>query len=173
MAGQGPADLQELAQDYLGACWEALATIPGSPNLGPGVVGSPDRAFVTFGTPSADCDQLTVHAQPLTVGSHAPLNAATIRVTHVTLVATLFRCWGTTETVPSVETQQAVAEQVNADRWALWNYPFNKWRAGLLFESCGDVTNWVLSQLTPSGQMVGTTLSVTVSLQGYESVFVM
>ena len=172
--GVGPGDLQTLAEDYLQACAEALDAIPGSPGLGLGFVGAPDRAFVTYGTPAADCDQLTVHAVPLTVGGNAPINAAVVRVNHVTLVATLFRCgpiWTDADEMPSVEEQSLTAEQTNADRWALWNYPFNKWRAHLLFEECGDVLGWQLAQLPPSGGMVGTTLSVTVSLQGYESVF--
>lgn len=174
MAGTGPSDLNDLAEDYLLACVEALDTIPGDPNLAPGSVGAPERAYVTYGTPPGECDQLTVHITPLSVGASAPLNAATVRVNRVTLIATLFRCgpaWNTANEWPSAEIQSALAAQINADRWALWNYVFNKWRAGLIFEECGDVLNWQLAQLPPSGGMVGTTLSVTVSLQGYETVF--
>ncbi len=172
--GEGPADLDGLAHDYLQACVEALDTIPGSPNLAPGSVGAPERAYVTYGTPPAECDQLTVHTVPLGVGAAAPLNSAVIRVNRVTLVATLFRCgpaWNSINEWPTAEVQEALAAQINADRWALWNYTFNKWCAKLLFEECGDVLNWALAQLPPSGGMVGTTLTVTVSLQGYESVF--
>lgn len=172
MAGTGPGDLQDLGEDYLQACVEALDTIPGS--LGPGFVGAPDRAFVTYGTPAADCPQLTVHILPLSVGAAAPLLSAVIRVNRVTLVATLFRCgpaWQNSNEMPPLENLEATAQQTNADRWALWNYPFNKWCAKLLFEECGDVLNWSLTQLPPSGGIVGTTLSVTVSLQGYESTF--
>lgn len=174
MAGEGPADLHTLAQDYLEACVEALDTIPGSPNLAPGSVGAPERAYVTYGTPPAECDQLTVHVTPLSVGANAPLNAAVIRINRVTLIATLFRCgpqWDSVDEWPTPEVQEALVAQINADRWALWNYVFNKWVAKLLFEECGDVLNWSLAQLQPSGGVVGTTLSVTVSLQGYESVF--
>ena len=56
MAGEGPADLHSLAQDYLQACVEALDTIPGSPGVASGSVGAPTRQFVTYGTPAADCD---------------------------------------------------------------------------------------------------------------------
>jgi hypothetical protein len=174
MAGTGPGDLHALCEDYLQACVEALDTIPGSPGVASGSVGAPTRQFVTYGTPAADCDQITVHSVPLAVGSNAPINAATIRVNHVTLVATVFRCgpvWEDADQMPSEEDQEALAGQINADRWALWNYPWNKWRAGLLFEECGDVLGWQLNQLPPSGGMVGTTLSVTVSLQGYETTF--
>ena len=173
--GVGPGDLQTLAEDYLQACAEALDEIPGSPGLGLGFVGAPDRAFVTYGTPAADCDQLTVHAVPLTVGGNAPINAAVVRVNHVTLVATLFRCgaaWTSSTEFPSPAAQQAFAEQVNADRWALWNYPYTKWCKKQLFEDCGDVGDWILQQLQPSGGMAGTTLTVTVSLQGYEPTIV-
>jgi hypothetical protein len=169
--GTGPGDLHALADEYLQATVEALDTIPGSPGVGSGSVGAPTRQFVTYGTPAADCDQITVHSVPLTVGSHAPTDSAVIRINHVTLVATLFRCFLPAGEIPTAEEQEAMADQTNADRWALWNYPFNKWRAGLLFEECGVVTNWLLAQLPPSGGMVGTTLSVTVSLQGYETEF--
>jgi hypothetical protein len=171
----GPGDLYDLETDFLEACAEALDTIPGS--LGQGFVGAPDRAFVSLGTPAAPmnaCDQLSVHEQPLGVGAAAPLNAAVIRVNRVTLVATLFRCgpaWPTVDEDVSVAAIEATARQTSADRWALWNYTFNKWCAKLLFEECGDVLNWGLSQLAPSGGMVGSTLSVTVSLGGYESTF--
>jgi hypothetical protein len=174
MAGVGPGDLQALGADFLEACVEALDTIPTSPDLDPGFVGAPDRAFVTYGTPAADCDQLTVHLVPLTVGSSQPVNAAVVRVNRVTLIATLFRCgpiWENAQEMPTPEDMGALAEQINADRWALWNYPYNKWCANLLFEDCGDVLNWGLGQLPPSGGMVGTTLTVTVSLQGYQTVF--
>jgi len=175
MAGTGPADLYALLEDYLQACVEALDTIPGSPDLSPESVGAPERAFVASGTPAADCcPQLTVHAVPITEGGRAPLNAAVIHVNRVTLVATLFRCAAPQDSKgnpPTPLAQEEVSEQVYADRWALWNYVWNKWRAGLLFEECGDVLNWVLAQLPPSGGCVGTTLTVTVSLQGYETVF--
>jgi hypothetical protein len=174
MAGTGPADLHSLAEDYLQACVEALDTIPGDPNLAPGSVGAPERAYVTYGTPPAECDQLTVHITPLGVGAAAPLNAAVIRVNRVTLIATLFRCgpqWESIDQWPTPEIQEALAAQVNADRWALWNFVYNKWVAKLLFEECGDVLGWGLAELRPSGGVVGTTLTVTVSLQGYESVF--
>jgi len=175
MAGTGPADLYALAEDYLGACVEALDTIPGSPDLSPESVGAPARAFIAAGTPAADCcPQLTVHAVPIVEGGRAPLNAATLHINRVTLVATLFRCAASQDNSgnpPSALEQETVSEQVFADRWALWNYVWNKWRAGLLFEECGDVLNWVLAQLPPSGGCVGTTLTVTVSLQGYETTF--
>lgn len=171
----GPGDLYDLETDFLQACTEALDTIPGS--LGPGFVGAPDRAFVSLGKPAAPiaaCDQLSVHEQPLGVGAAAPLNAAVIRINHVTLVATLFRCgpsWPNANEDVTVAAIQTIAEQTSADRWAMWNYTFNKWLAKLLFEECGDVLNWGLSELPPSGGMVGTTLSVTVSLGGYETTF--
>jgi hypothetical protein len=177
MAGTGPADLHELALEYLQACVEALDTIPGSPSLGPGVVGSPDRVFVAPGTPAADCcPQLTVHAVPLTEGAQAPgpSRASTMRVNRVTLVATLFRCVASPDgngNPPSADEQEEVSVQVNADRWALWNYVWNKVRADLLFTRCGDVTGWSLDQIPPSGLCVGTVLRVTVQLDGYETVF--
>jgi len=59
MAGAGPEDLQELCQEFLDACIEALDTVP---VFAPGLGGAPERSYISPGQSADDCcpDQLTV-----------------------------------------------------------------------------------------------------------------
>ena len=164
-------DLEGLCEDFLDACSASLDT------LTPAYDGAPDRQFVSAGTPAADCcPQLTVHAQSVIDGAQSPLapKAAQAKVNHVVLVATLFRCVSGGEESngrfipPAVSVMQAEGEQHHADGWALWNHLQNLVRAEQLFQVCGDVTNWILTSLEPSGGCGGWRLQVTVGLDGYE-----
>ena len=63
MAGVGPADLYTETTAVLEAAVAALDTIP---NLSPGLLGAPERAFICSGSPAFDCcDQLAVNAAPI------------------------------------------------------------------------------------------------------------
>lgn len=170
MAGTGPGDLYELAQEYLAACVDALDTIPA---FEPGLGGSPARSYVSPGLPQYDCcpdGQLTVHVPSvisdpsLTLKNHERRNI-------VSLTATILRCVPAADesgNFASVADIQAAAEQVDADGWALWNYIFNAISSGDLFRLC-DRIEWLgLRSITPSGGCGGWTLTLSVQFDGYQ-----
>lgn len=137
MATGAVADLYNLADEYLTACFNALAFTP---------EGSPDRAFVSPGSPSWDCpEQLTVHvgepAQADTFPlqpSLAPAHRVTVQgeVDLISMTATILRCVPTmTENgaMPTpLEIDQA-AQQTCADLWAIWSMLKIGKRDGTLF----------------------------------------
>jgi hypothetical protein len=170
MAGVGPADLHTFAEEFLDACVAALDTIPYYTTLD----GAPLDAFLTPGSPAYDCcPQLTVHVAPLSEGpsSAPPPLASAFRINHVTLVATLLRCLPPSDTngnPPTPAAQHAAAEQIHADKWALWNHVWNRMRAGLLFSRCNNVIWNGLTSIQPQGLCGGSILTVTVALDGYE-----
>ena len=61
---------------------------------------------------------------------------------------------------------EAVAEQTNADAWALWNYLWNLCRSGDLFSICGGVFFDRLAPLTPSVSfaLIGVVIALPVIL---------
>ena len=67
----------------------------------------------------------------------------------------------------------AAAQQIYADRWALWNHIFNMIAAGLLFDRCGNVIWQGMTPITTeaSAECYGSVLTLVVSLDGYEEVF--
>lgn len=173
MAGVGPTDLDELAQDCLDACINALDTIP---SFDASLAGSPARAFVAPGPVALDCcDQLAVNVGPILEGDAAPgFPAASIaRINRVQLVVTASRCVpvpGANGNPPPVSEQEAAAKQINADKWALWNHLYNMINDGLLFDQCCDVIWGALAPLNPSGGCGGSRLSITVCFDGYQEV---
>lgn len=173
MAGTGPTDLHDLAQEFLDACAAALDTIP---TYDATLAGAPLRQFVAPGPVALDCcDQLAVHVGFITEGASAPTipKASVARINRVTLVATASRCVPVPDSggnpPPALEQQEAAA-QINADKWALWNYIYDLIRDGGLFDRCCDVIWGPLSPLQPNGGCGGSTLTVTVCFDGYETV---
>lgn len=166
----GPGDLYDMAQDFLAACVDALDTIPG---YEPTLDGAPDRAFVVGGQPAADCcPQLTVHTVSLGEFYAAPIQpkASFARINRVNFLATLFRCLPGPQAngePPLVTDQEAAAEQISADGWALWNHVWNMVRAGVLFNGCEPLVE-SMTALVPSGECGGWILAVSASLDGYE-----
>ena len=172
----GPADLFDLCDELLAASVEALDTIPDS---APELAGSPERSFISPGLPALDCcPQLTVHSSFVQDAATSPGGLSAGRkvagkINQVSLVATIARCIPVIDdsgTLPALADMQAAAEQINADGWALWNHLYNLWLAGLLFTYCGEVFWEGLRPLTPQGGCAGWTLSLRVSLGGYQSV---
>ena len=172
MAGVGPTDLHGLAREFLEACAEALDTIP---TYDAALAGAPDRVFVGYGPVTAldCCDQLSVHVGTISEGDSAPFvpKASVARINHVTLVATAARCVpvpNSQANPPSPAEQEAAAEQINADKWALWNHIYNLVGNGLLFDKCCDVI-WIgLDALQPNGGCGGSSLTIIVCFDGYE-----
>lgn len=174
LAGSGPTDLQDLADELLNASIDALNTIP---LFDPTLEGAPDRAFVCLGAPALDCcPQLTVHIPQILQAPTEPGGLAAGRreagsINHIYLVVTSVRCAPGPDArgnPPSVADLTASAEQLDADAWALWNHLQNLWRAGDLFTLCGGVFWDALRPLGPSGQCAGWTFSIHVTLDGYE-----
>lgn len=173
MAGVGPLDLHELATEFLDACADALDTIPAfDANLD----GAPTRRFVAPGPIVLDCcDQLAVFVGPLSEGDTAPEvpMASFARINRVQLVATASRCVPVPDSngnPPPVGEMEASAEQINADKWALWNYIYSLIGDGLLFDRCCDVIWGGLAPLQPNGGCGGSRLTITVCFDGYNGV---
>jgi len=174
MAGVGPADLFSQCVELLNASVDALDTIP---SLAPGLLGSPERAFVSAGTPALDCcDQLTVNAAPISEAPTQPLDMGAgtrhqqqFRKNYVGFQVTITRCANLQDMPPPTGVLEAVAEQTNADAWALWNYLWNLCRSGDLFSICTGVFFDRLAPLTPSGGCSGWVLSMRAELEGYET----
>lgn len=168
MAGVGPEDLRDLPYEFLDACIDALDTIPA---FVPGSVGSPARTFVSPGKPAYDCDcpdgQLTVHVLSI----NERFGEKHIRVNDVTMVATILRCIPMREGGPPDTTvMEASADQINMDRWALWNHIYNMVKECDLFDKCCGVRWNGLQSIDAQGGCGGSILSITVCLDGYEEV---
>lgn len=128
--------------------------------------------FIADGLVVHNCPQLTVHTTSLGEFYSAPIQpkASFARINRVNFMATLFRCLpGPTASgdPPTVADQEAAAEQISADGWALWNHIWNMVRAGVLFSGCEPLVE-SMTALTPSGECGGWILAVSVSLDGYE-----
>ena len=171
MSGVGPTDLHDLATELLVAAVEALDTVP---TYAPALGGAPERNFVAPGPPALDCcDQLTVHVGPISEGATAPgqQKASYSWINRVALVLTFTRCVPVQDAngnPPSASLQEDAAEQINADKWAMWNHLHNLIVQGELFDRCCDVVWGNLLPLIPSGGCGGSTLTITVCFDGYE-----
>jgi len=173
-----PEDLHAIAQDLLDACVGALDTIP---TFDPDLDGTPDRTLISPGLPAFDCcDQLAVHASVVT---DAPLSPGGLsagikhrtggKINHVALVVHATRCVPVPDASgnpPTAAALTAVAAQVNADGWALWNHVYNLIRDGQLFALCDEVFWDGLRAINPSGGCGGWTLNLRAQLDGYEEV---
>ena len=169
MAGVDPQELQDLAEEFLDACIEALDTIP---VFVPGSVGSPARTFVSPGKPAYDCcddGQLTVHVQSIQerFGSQKD-----VRINDVTMIATALRCIPMREQgePPEPAVMAASADQINMDRWALWNHVYNMYKECGLFDKCCGVRWGTLQSVDAQGMCGGSTMTVTACLAGYDEV---
>jgi hypothetical protein len=168
VAGIGPGDLHILAEEFLDACIEALDTIP---TYDATLAGAPSRTFVAPGPVALDCcEQLAVHVGLISEG-HAVIEAA--RINHATFTVTASRCVPVPDdqgNPPPAAEINAAAEQINADKWALWNHIGNMIDQDMLFDKCCGVDWGPLSPLQPNGGCGGSVLSITVCLDGYEEV---
>lgn len=175
MAGIGPEDLHALADELLQAAIESIDTIP---TFAPGLLGAPDRSFISPALPVFDCcEMLTVHVDPISESGTSPQGLATGRratygrINLVALVVSIVRCIptaGGTNDLPSIDSMQAAAEQTNADAWALWNHIYNLIRADDLLARCLEIFWDGMRPIAPSGGCGGWTLSLRVQLDGYE-----
>ena len=129
------------------AATAALDTIPG---FAPGLEGAPARTFVSAGQPAFDCCPfLSVDAaacgrqtRPDRTGCGHPapvgIQAQPCRGAACGSPGALRRSG---RAPPPTAALSAVAEQTNADAWALWNYMWNIDRAGSPTRSLACATN--------------------------------
>ena len=170
-----PTDLQTLLDDVLAAAVFALDTIPG---FAPGLEGSPGRTFITVGQPALDCcNQLSVNAATTREAQTNPLGLGAgtrhrlgFRKNLVGIQVWITRCLETQDAIPSIAQVQALAEQVNADGWALWNTLWNVNRGGSSDPVVSLCDEWYMDAmipLQPSGGCSGWQLSIRAELAGY------
>jgi hypothetical protein len=163
-------DLHTFLLAVLAASQAALDEIP---TFAPGLSGAPERTYVSAGTPVLDCcGQLTVNGSTIREGATEPLGLGAgtrhkqnFRINHVGVNIYVTRCAELGDPPPPVEALQAVAEQTNADAWALWNYLF---RRADLVALCDELFMDALTPLQPSGGCFGWLLTMRAQLAGYE-----
>lgn len=176
-----PDALHAFALEFLGECVDILNTIP-TLVPGQGLLGAPERYFVSPGLPAWDCcEQLAVHAAPMAEADTTPSgldagrrSARFARINHPSFVATITRCvptgeltaGGTVKLPESVDLTMA-ARQINADGWALWNGLFNRVYAGRLLTLCDEVFWDAIIPVVPAGGCAGWTVTMRASLGGY------
>lgn len=166
-------DLNTLCHDILDAAVTALDDIQ---SFAPALEGAPGRRFVSAGQPALDCcNQLSVNASTIREAQTEPtgLGAGTrhkqnFRINHVGVNVWITRCGEWQVLPPTPQELEALAEQVNADGWALWNGLWNQARAGTLVSICDEVFFDALTPLQPSGGCSGWLLSLRVQLAGYD-----
>ena len=165
-------DLQSLCLVVLSAAETALDTIPG---FAPALEGAPERTFISAGTPALDCcDQLAVAAMAVREAATQPggLGAGTrhkqnFRINLVGVSIWISRCLDTGVIPPPAVSLTALAEQTNADGWALWNGLWNEARSGDLVTLCDEIFFDSMTALQPSGQCSGWLLQLRIQLAGY------
>lgn len=174
MAGVGPGDLQDLADDLLAAATDALDSIPTYAGL-TDLNGAPDRAFTYPGRPIWDCcEQLVVHVENVTDRFALP-KAVFEKINVPNLVVWIGRCAPKGEIKaqrfipPPVAEMEAASRQHHADGWALWNHIWNMIRAETFLTRCTLVTVGTMTPfLTEAQDCVGWQLPFTIGLDGYE-----
>ncbi len=166
------SDVFDIAEAFLAASVDAL-------NLT--AAGAPDRAFVAPGDPVLDCcDQLTVHTQAigdigLFAGNGALAPADRIQrggAVFVTLVIQITRCVAvSTEsggklTPLSPAAQQASAEIIDEDGWALWLGLSDALKHGDLHEICSGAERLGGVKLQPQGGCGGWVFTYRYPIEG-------
>lgn len=163
------SDMHALAVAVREAAEEILATT---------VAGTPERSFVCHGLPALDCcDQLAVNVGAIGEAATAPLTALGAgqrhrspgRVNLTTLIVTISRCYPSVSddgVPPSAADQEAAAEALNEDGWALWNGLFRQ--GGDLFAACDSVFFDGLVPLPPQGGCAGWVFQIRFELAGYD-----
>lgn len=174
MAGIGPTDLYDLADEYLTACHAALELT---------AAGAPARYYVSPGPPVFDCpEQLTVHAGGSVVADTFPLQPSLSpghrvqaygQVNIVPLTATIIRCTPTIDdngNLPTPAELDAVSRTICADLWGIWQYVKNKVHDGTLFATTHSAREFFFDPAVPlvqQGMASGWQITVRVQLDGY------
>ncbi len=173
----GPGDLHAFAEGFLDFCVESLDTIPTFMDTA-GLLGAPDRRFVSPGIPVWDCcEQLAVHVPLMNEADTTPGGLDAGRRTNrgyinsITFMATVTRCIPTMNNdgdPPSPAALDASAEQINADGWALWNHLHNLKASAQLLTLCDEMFFDGILAAAPAGGCGGWTVTVRAAIGGYE-----
>lgn len=169
----GPTDLYDAADEYLGACVDALNALT--------TAGAPDRAFVSHGPPPLDCcPMLSVHVG--NAGIAGTFTDAALGVGHrivttgvvetVQLTATIVRCFPAAAAGSgkphSVAEHEANAARTNADVWAIVNWVIAAKRAERLFAPLHrELSIGVAAARTVEGFCAGWLIPIQVTLDGF------
>lgn len=180
-----PTDLYTALDDLLTFAATALDTIP---SFDATLDGAPASRFITAGLPSVDCcPGAWAYAGPLAEAPTSPQQAALDaghrsgsfnRVNLPTLNLLVMRCTpafgpGPTDTVlPSSTELAAVAAQVYADGWCLWNEISRAIKRGDLFSRCKEAYLDSGIPQDPSGGCAGWLMTIRINLGGYPSALV-
>lgn len=168
-------DLYALAQEYLGACEDAVATAPG---------GAIARSFVSPGVPALDCvPQLCVYvggpieadtrltAPQLALGRRPDDTGAVHLITLTAVVARCAPVVSASGQFPSPAALNAASAESIADIWAIWNYVRALYRAGSVFTRAdGEGRELFFDPAIPlaiSGGACGWMAPIRVQLDGY------
>lgn len=170
----GATDLYGLAKELLDFCVVALDELP---------AGAPERAYVAFGLPAFDCEQLTVHAFQVGEADTVPRETTMDlmrrghpypRIDLAYLVITIARdCYpGPTAGTATIEPPEvadlvAASEKIYADGWQLWNAVPAGLRDGGLYEACKLVGWQPMQPVGPEGGFAGWTMPVLVQIDGF------
>ena len=168
----GPLDLFPVAQSVLSASVDAIASVQ---IADPTLLGVPARSYVSPGVPAFDdCEQLTVHVNAILESSGpraVPLGrtAMTGRLNLVQFIIHITRClpMGEAGEPPSATDLQAVARQIDADGWALWNHIYNLVRSKQLFAFCKEVFFDGERAIIPEGGYGGWRFELRAQIDGY------
>lgn len=177
MAGQGPGDLFDLAEELLEVCTAALDSIPDFPGLDE-LEGAPTYHFVSDGPPIPDCcddGMLAVHVNNVTDRFSREGAPQDPKLNVPSLIVSVLRCVplgsgeGDTYTPPPAAEIEASARQILADGWALWNHIYNALRADppQILTTC-QRAKFVSMQAVREGQCSGWQLAFLAQLDGYE-----
>ena len=175
MAGVGPGDLHELADELRDVCVEALDSIPTFAGL-EDLAGSPEYVAVWPGAPLSECcddGTLAVHVNNITDRHARSGNAGAPKLNLPNLIVTLQRCVQVVtesgELVPAAEVE-AYSRQHDADGWALWNHIYNLIEQEEFLTRCQFITFNAMIPLPLDGGCGGWQLSFTAHLDGYREV---
>lgn len=165
------ASLFESAGALLLVAEDALAETP---------AGVPERSYVAPAEPAFDCCPfLTVHVPALTEAptgtgpggvspGHRTMRGSIILVTYNVLA---IRCApeASGSGLPATASIEAVAEQVQADGWALWNRLRSAVASEEIFGTCSEVYFDGGASVPEQGGCIGWRFIIRASLPGYTS----
>lgn len=168
-------DLQIAAEEYLGACIDALNMLTAD--------GAPDRAYISPGPPAYDCcPMLAVHvggsqiaATRIDGGALAEGHriAVTGVVDQASLTATILRCepptWAALGGKPPPAAQMtAFASKLNQDVWAIRNWIVARKAEGVLFAgTCREMSLGPARAIVEQGLCGGWEIPITVTVDGF------
>ncbi len=164
----------EIAEGFLAAALEGLEHTQAGP---------PERAFVSYGEPALDCcNQLTVYTQRIgevDVRTRTQFGALSAQdqinrggALTVTLIVQITRCITSPDmkggliTYPPPSIQQAEAQIIDEDGWAVWLGISNSLKHGDLKNLCSGAIRLGGDKMVPQGGCAGWIFSYRYPIEG-------